>query len=83
MRLEKLDVFRAIAIVLMVIFHVNYSLVYIFNIDILNFSKIFWFIEGKISAFLFIFIAGFSFFLAEKKYKNKIIKKYFKVITLL
>lgn len=44
MRLEKLDIFRGIAIVLMVLFHLNYSLVYIFGIETLNFSTIFWYI---------------------------------------
>jgi len=83
MRLQKLDIFRGIAILLMIIFHINYSLLNIFNIDALNFSKIFWFIEGRISALLFIFIAWISFLLAEKKYWNKIIKKYIKVIALL
>jgi len=83
MRLQKLDIFRGVAILLMVVFHINYSLLNIFNIDALNFSELFWFIEGRISALLFIFIAWISFLLAEKKYWNKIIKKYFKVVFIL
>lgn len=83
MRLEKLDILRWIAIVLMVIFHINYSLLYIFNNNILNFSTSFWFIIWKISVILFIFIAGISFFLAEKKYWDKIIAKYIKISLLL
>jgi uncharacterized membrane protein len=45
MRLEKIDIFRGIAIILMVIFHLNYSLVNIFDNNIINFSKEFWFYE--------------------------------------
>ncbi|MDP2090325.1 MAG: heparan-alpha-glucosaminide N-acetyltransferase [Candidatus Gracilibacteria bacterium] len=83
MRLEKLDIFRGIAIVLMVLFHFNYSLVYTFDIGFLNFSDTFWFIVGKISVILFILIAGISFCLAEKKYSNNITKKYLKISTIL
>lgn len=79
MRLEKLDILRWIAIILMVLFHLNYSLVYIFNYEVLNFSYTFWFILWKIAVLLFIFIAGISFFLAENKYWNKVTKKYLKV----
>ncbi|MFA5917827.1 MAG: heparan-alpha-glucosaminide N-acetyltransferase domain-containing protein [Candidatus Gracilibacteria bacterium] len=60
----------------MIIFHINYSLSNIFSIDFLNFSEIFRFILGKIGVLLFISISGISFFLAEKKYGDKIYKKY-------
>lgn len=78
MRYEKLDILRGIAIVLMVLFHLNYILVHIFWIDSLNFSFIFWFFVGKIWALLFIIISGISFFLAEKKYADKVVQKYLK-----
>lgn len=83
MRLQKLDILRWIAILLMVLFHLNYSLVNLFNIDLLNISEYFWFIIWKISVILFIFISWISFFLAEKKYLNKIILKYIKVSFIL
>ena len=83
MRLKKLDFFRGVAIILMVIFHLNYSLLNIFNIDILNFSDSFWYIIWKIAALLFIFIAWISFSLAEIKYWEKINNKYLKVILIL
>lgn len=59
--------FRGVAILLMVLFHINYSLVNIFGIEFFNFSELFWYIVGKISAIGFIFIAGISFFLAGEK----------------
>ncbi|MFK7780322.1 MAG: heparan-alpha-glucosaminide N-acetyltransferase [Candidatus Gracilibacteria bacterium] len=83
MRLEKLDILRGIAITLMVVFHLNYSLFNIFNINVLNFSNDFWFLVGRISVSLFIFVAGMSFLLAEQKYKNKIVKKYLKTSLVL
>lgn len=83
MRLEKLDILRGIAILLMVVFHLNFSLVNIFNVEILNISESLWFYIWKISALLFIFVSWISFFLAEQKYKNKIILKYLKVSAIL
>ena len=77
MRLERLDIFRGIAIVLMVVFHLNYSLVNIFSMEMLNFSEDFWYIIWKIAANIFILVAGFSFFLSENKNPKKIVKKYF------
>lgn len=84
MRFQKLDILRWLAILLMIIFHINYSLLNIYWIKFLNFSEIFWFIIWKISVLLFITISWISFFLAEKKYSSKkdnkksISKKYFK-----
>lgn len=78
MRLQRLDMFRGVAILLMVLFHINYSLVNIFGIEFFNFSELFWYIVGKISAIGFIFIAGISLFLAGKKYGISVWKKYFK-----
>ena len=83
MRLEKLDILRWLAILLMVIFHINYSLVHLFNKTILNFSDIFWFTIWRSVAVLFIIVSWISFFLAEKKYWKKINLKYFKVSIVL
>ncbi len=83
MRLEKLDILRGVAIFLMVLFHLNFSLVYFGEIYILNFSYLFWWLLWKVSALLFIFIAGVSFFLAEQKYKDKVVEKYSKMIIVL
>lgn len=78
MRYDKLDLLRGITIIFMVIFHINYSLLNIFKINFLNFSDLFWFIFWKIAVILFIIISGISFFLAEKKYLDLIVKKYLK-----
>ncbi len=67
----------------MVIFHLNYSLVNIFNNNILNIYDDLWFYIWRISALLFIFISWISFFLAEKKYGSNITKKYTQIILLL
>ncbi len=82
-RYEYIDVLRGIAIVLMIVFHLNYSLVHIFWIEFLNLSEIFWYILWNISALGFIFISGISFFLAEKKYGKGILKKYWKYSMIL
>lgn len=78
MRLEKIDIFRWIAIIFMVLFHLNYSLVEIFWVNTLNFNDNFFYILWKISAFLFIFIAGFSAFLTYINNPQKSVKKYLK-----
>ena len=75
-RLDILDILRGLAVVLMILFHLNYSLVHIFDSEILNFSESFWYVIGKISALSFILLAGFSYFLAEKKYGKSIKQKY-------
>lgn len=83
MRYKKLDIIRGVAIFLMVLFHLNYSLVQLYDISSLNFSESFWYIIWKISAISFIVVAGISFFLAEKKYWNAVYKKYLRYSLLL
>lgn len=83
MRLERLDILRGLAIVLMILFHLNYSLVHIFDSEILTISESFWYVLGKISALSFIAIAGFSYFLAEKKYAEKTKHKYVRYALIL
>ena len=83
MRYQWLDILRGIAVVLMILFHLNYTLVNIFEVYVLDFSEIFWYVLGKIAAILFICISGISFFLAEQKYKRDIMKKYVWVSSIL
>ncbi|NDK08332.1 DUF1624 domain-containing protein [Candidatus Gracilibacteria bacterium] len=78
MRYEKLDILRGIAISMMIVFHTNYVLLNIFDISFLNFSNSFWDIFGEIGGCLFITIASISFMLGEKKYGDKVCKRYFR-----
>ena len=77
-RLPWLDILRGIAVLLMILFHLNYSLVHIFWSHILDVSGGFWFLVGRVAVILFILVSGLSYFLAEKKYKNLIFRKYFR-----
>lgn len=83
MRYDKLDILRWSAIILMIVFHINYSLLNIFSINFLNFSTFFWYIIWKIWVFLFIIISSISFLLSEKKYGDKVNKKYFNYFVFL
>lgn len=58
-RIWEIDVLRTIAIILMTIFHMVYDLNEFAGINI-NYTSGFWFWEGRISALLFMFIAGIS-----------------------
>lgn len=58
-RIVELDLFRGIAIVLMVIFHAVFDLSYYFGMDI-DYTRGFWYYEGKLSALMFMAIAGIS-----------------------
>ncbi len=58
-RFGEIDVLKSGAIVLMVLYHFVYDLTEYTNIDI-DYRDLFWFIVGKISALLFIFISGLA-----------------------
>ncbi|KJR44143.1 hypothetical protein UF75_5475 [Desulfosporosinus sp. I2] len=55
----EIELFRAVAIVLMVLFHLVYDLKEFAGLD-LNYQDPLWFLVGKTSALLFIFISGLS-----------------------
>ncbi len=55
----ELDILRAVAIVLMVLFHFVYDLKVFAGVSI-DYQSPFWFFIGKASALLFIFISGLS-----------------------
>lgn len=55
----EIDVLRAVAIVLMVLFHLVYDLKEFAGVDI-DYQAPFWFFIGKASALTFIFISGLS-----------------------
>lgn len=58
-RIVELDLFRGIAVVLMVIFHAVFDLAYYFGFEI-DYARGFWYYEGRLSAISFMFIAGIS-----------------------
>lgn len=58
-RILEIDFLRAIAIILMVIFHIVYDLNEFVGLDI-DYLSGFWYWEGKTSALMFIFLAGIS-----------------------
>ncbi|AFQ46060.1 heparan-alpha-glucosaminide N-acetyltransferase [Desulfosporosinus meridiei] len=58
-RFGEIDLLRAIAIVLMVIFHLVYDLREFAGVKI-NYQDPFWFLLGKTSALLFMFLSGLA-----------------------
>jgi len=78
-RYWEIDSLRGIAIIMMILFHVVYDLVYfgILNCDIF---KGFWWFFARITAMLFIFLVGVSLTLSYsrvKKIEGGVVKKYF------
>jgi uncharacterized membrane protein len=58
-RIWEIDLLRALAIILMVIFHMVFDLNQFAEMNI-EYQSGFWYWEGKISALIFIFLAGIS-----------------------
>jgi uncharacterized membrane protein len=58
-RIFEIDFFKVIALILMIIFHTIYDLNEFVNID-LDYTSGLWYYIGKISAILFIFLAGIN-----------------------
>jgi uncharacterized membrane protein len=58
-RIWEIDFLRALAIILMIVFHLVFDLSYFAGLKI-NYSSGFWYWEGKAAALLFIFLAGIS-----------------------
>jgi len=68
-RIWEIDFIRGIAIILMIIFHLVVDLkdFYAFNLD---YFRGFWYIEGKLSAILFILICGVSSTLGRRNIRH-------------
>lgn len=65
LRLEKIDLLRGCSVIGMIFFHANYMLESIFYRDIIPLPDVFWNILGPMVAISFIFLSGFSSFLAS------------------
>ncbi len=70
-RIPAIDIFRTIALVLMILYHFIYDLDVWTNLPV-DVGTFFWFWEGKISALLFIFLSGVSGGLSKRPTKNGI-----------
>ncbi|OEF96592.1 heparan-alpha-glucosaminide N-acetyltransferase [Desulfuribacillus alkaliarsenatis] len=64
-RIWEIDVLRALAITLMVIFHMVYDLNYFADYEI-NYRSGFWYWEGQLAAMIFMFVSGISSGLTSK-----------------
>lgn len=68
-RIVEIDSFRGIALVLMMLFHFLYDLKEFYNISIPYWEE-FWYYEGKLSAILFMLLAGISCTLSKNNIKR-------------
>jgi uncharacterized membrane protein len=75
-RIWELDFLRGIAILMMVAFHTVFDLNRFYGFEQLKYYKGFWFLEGRIAAYLFILLTGITTALIAKKYsKPEALKK--------
>lgn len=58
-RIWEIDLLRSFAIILMIVFHIDYDLNEFAGIDI-KYESLSWYLVGKVSVFLFIFLSGIS-----------------------
>jgi uncharacterized membrane protein len=70
-RIWELDFFRGIALILMIYFHVIYDMKELYNYPIVYDSGINYYI-GKVSAILFMIIAGISCSLSQNNFKRSL-----------
>lgn len=76
MRLQKIDLLRGFSVIGMMCFHVNYMLEAVFQRDIIPLPNIFWDTLGPVVAVSFIFLSGFSYFLASQgRYPRSLMRK--------
>lgn len=79
-RIIEIDMLRAIALILMIVYHVIFDLYYYFDISV---SSFFWNIIGKTSAILFLMLVGVSFSISYRRRfstmsRSGLYKKYFR-----
>lgn len=68
-RIWEIDLFRSIAIILMVVFHTVYDLSEFVGVNV-DYRSGFWYWEGKSAALIFIFLAGISSGLSRSTVKR-------------
>jgi len=78
-RYGEIDVLRAMAIVLMVLFHLVYDLKEFAGLNI-DYQAPFWFLIGKTSALLFIFISGLASGFSSSPAKRGLIVLFFGMV---
>lgn len=69
-RIELIDFWRGIAIILMVLYHLLYDLKFIFNKDLQFFTIDGWYPIQQWICWSFIFLSGFSVVLSKNSFKN-------------
>lgn len=68
-RIWEIDLLRVIAITLMIIFHIVYDLNEFVGMKV-DYESIPWFLVGKTSALMFMFVAGISSVLSKNSFKR-------------
>ena len=71
-RIWEIDFFRGIAILLMVVFHLIFDLAVFYGYT-LNYMDGFWYYEGKLSAIMFMAIAGVSSTLSVHDFRRGLV----------
>ncbi|AHF05704.1 heparan-alpha-glucosaminide N-acetyltransferase [Desulfitobacterium metallireducens] len=82
-RIPEIDLLRALALILMILYHFIYDLDFFTSAPV-QVDSWYWFVEGKISAVLFIFLAGVSSGFSHHPFRNAVkILSWALIITLL
>lgn len=68
-RIWEIDFLRGVAIILMVVFHLVYDLKEFYSYP-LEYTRGFWYYEGKISAIMFMLLSGISATLARSSWRR-------------
>jgi uncharacterized membrane protein len=79
-RIFEIDLLKSVALILMILFHIIYDLNEFVSIN-LDYSSGFWYYVGRISAFLFIFLAGINSGFSHSPIKRGIVVFSFGIIV--
>lgn len=82
-RIPEIDLLRVLALILMILYHFIYDLDFFTSAPV-QVDSWYWFVEGKISAVLFIFLAGVSSCFSHHPFRNALkILSWALIITLI